>query len=102
MKLTPEQAHAAHDLALYAVNTRELYPDAIQIMKARAAYSVDPASLQCWGHFTRRARALYARELGHNGSMFDTRTFVAAVREIHEHYAEQQAEILAELKGATA
>ena len=102
MKLTPEQAHAAHDLALYAVNTRELYPDALQIMRVRATYNVDPAHVRGWGYFTRKARDLYVKEIRHKGVLFDAPTMIAAMREIREHYAEQQAEIAASMRGTTA
>ena len=102
MQLTPEQAHAAHDLALYAVNTRELYPDAIAVMEAKACRPQPSTDLYRWITHTSKARARYEQELGRKRLFYSAKVMLAAAREIRDHYAEQQAEIAASMKGPDA
>ena len=102
MKLTPEQVHATLDLVLYAVNTRELYPDAIATMQMRATFGIAPTDLFGWARFARKARGRYTEEIAFRGAAYSTAVLIAAAREIRDYYAEQQAEITASMKGPDA
>ena len=79
--------HAANDLALYTINTRDLYPDALRIHKALksrdlAAYVAHPQ----WVGHAKRGRASYEREMGPSAHIHMAGVAEAAARIIADHY----------------
>lgn len=94
---------AARELALYAINTGELYArhvrpviDCLARKMARGTY--DPAKAPIlWRHFADHAARAYSREFGSCERLFDVATRTLAADEIADHYAEQIAEAAADL-----
>ena len=91
--LTPEEQHAAFDLAQYTVNTSALYPKAQEIMRHRAACRF---SDNLWIGHAKKGRESYQAEMGsddHTQRFFIPAVITEAARQIAEHYAEEMAQI---------
>lgn len=110
-ELTPEEAHAAEDLALYTVNTRDLYQRAQRIMlglvSIRKAHGRDAKTVATgvgddriapmWIGHAKDGYQSYQRELGYDGNTVIQvgKQYVLrdAARRIAEHYAEEMEEM---------
>lgn len=100
--LSADEAHAAHDLALYAMNTGDLYRERTLPLIAHVARRVRkglPTTLGPWQALVLRAARMYAAEMGSNplhrvpawrrDAIAD-----AAAFDLIAHYQEQIAETL--------
>ena len=87
----PDEA-AAHELALFAMNSSELYRQrAVPIVKALkrkvADGSYDAAlAVKAWRHMADHAAKVYVRQWG---GVFSVATREAAARELRDHYEEE-------------
>lgn len=95
---------AARELALYAVNTGELYArrarpiiDCLARKVARGTYDAAKAPI-IWRHFADDAARAYSREFGSGERLFSVATRALAATEIADHYSEELAEVAADLK----